>query len=284
MSNVVKNTVSRHSIEHQSRTRTYTLVGPEETTASPAVLLYFHGSHQSSNVARNFTGHTFDALAGPDLLVAYPDGVHHHFNDARRDFAERTRQLRIDDVGFTRKLVESLIHDRGADPGRIYAGGFSNGGHMVLRLLHDAPGLLAGAATYAATMPAPGNFAPEIGHPDPVPTAFLTIHGTADPIAPYEGGEAGMDGQMRGAVISARKTVEYFAGINGLDDADHTAEDMGPDVRLDAWRRTDAPPAELVTVEGMGHLVPSPKAVDSRLGAGTSTFEAAQVTAEFFGL
>lgn len=276
--------MSRHQIEHQFRSRTFTLVAPDDIGEAPAVLLFFHGSHQSSNVARNFTGHTFDELTSRGVLVAYPDGVHHHFNDARRDFNERTRQLRIDDVGFTRRVVDKLVADYGADPGRVFACGFSNGGHMVLRLLHDAPGLLAGAATFAATMPARENFAPSIGHPAPVPTAFLTIHGTADPIAPYEGGEAGMDGQMRGAVVSARQTAEYFAGINGLGPEDHAREERSGDVRVDSWRRDGLSPVSLVSVEGMGHLVPSPRAVDARLGEGTSAFVAAQVTADFFGL
>lgn len=275
-------TVSRQSIEHQSRARTFTMVAPETSTPD-AVVVYFHGSLQSSNVARNFTGHTFDALTERNVLVAYPDGVYHHFNDARRDFNERTRQLRIDDVGFTRQLIEQLRDSYGISADRVFGCGFSNGGQMVLRLLHDAPGLLAGAATFAATMPTADNFFPSIGHPDPVPTPFLSIHGTADPISPYSGGEVGLDDKKRGAVRSLRATGEYFAHVNGFGSAAPERLDRGEGVTIERWAG-DAPPVEVWSVEGMGHLVPSPKVLDSRLGATTSALIAADITANFFGL
>lgn len=275
-------TVSRHSIEHQFRPRTFTLVAPE---AEPprALLVYFHGSLQSSNVARNFTANTFDALTERGVLVAYPDGIHHHFNDARRDFDERTRQLRIDDVGFTRLLVEKLCAEHSISPDRVFGAGFSNGGQMILRLLHDAPGLFAGVATYAATMPIESNFAPAIGHPDPVPTPFFSIHGTADTISPYSGGEVGIDDKKRGAVRSLIATGEYFAAINGFDINERETIERGDGVTIDRWAG-EHPTVELWSVEGMGHLVPSPKALDPRLGGATKAFIAAEVTADFFGL
>lgn len=259
--------VSRHSIDDRS----FVVVSPERPRADSPLLLFFHGSQQSGNVARNFTAHTFDDLTARGVIVAYPNGVARHFNDARLDFDEKTRELGTDDVGFARAIVSFL----GATT--VYAAGFSNGGQMVLRLLHDAPGLLSGAATIAAPMPTDDNLLPALG--TPVATAFLAIHGTADPIVPYAGGPAGTPNQRRGTVRSAAASVGYFAQVNGSAVHSVTEHDG---VRVDTW--TGGAPVRLITVEDMGHLVPAPHDVDARLGQGTRKFVAAEVIADFFGL
>lgn len=250
--------------------RSYVLVSPDEAPAS-ALLLFFHGSQQSGNVARNFTARTFDELTSRGVAVAYPNGVANHFNDARLDYDEKTRKLGIDDVGFTRDIVGEL------GLSTVFAAGFSNGGQMVLRLLHDAPGLLSGAATIAASLPTDDNLLPDLG--TPVPTPLLMIHGTGDRIVPYEGGRAGTANQRRGTVRSAVAAAEYFAQVNGS--AKHSVTEADG-FRVDKW--DGGAPVQLVTVEGMGHLVPAPHDVDERLGPGTRAFVAAGVIADFFGL
>lgn len=278
--------VEKQALEHQGRERTFRVVVPGQLPAHPALLFFFHGSLQSGIVARTFTGRSFDEVARrTGSILVYPDGVHHHFNDARRDLTERTRQLRIDDVGFTEKIIDRMVAGYGVDATRVHAAGYSNGGQMVIRLLHDAPGLLAGAATIAATLPAEGNFAPGLPLRGTSPTPYLAIHGTEDPLVPYDGGEAGFDdARSRGAVISAPASARYFAGLNGLGEEDRERTRFAPDVVVDTWSRGSLPPVELWTVEGMGHVVPSPKEVDPRLGAGTGSFIAADVIAEFFGM
>lgn len=235
------------------------------------MLLYFHGSLQSGNVARNFTGRTFDDMAAArGVRLVYPDGVDRHFNDTRLALRERTRQLGVDDVGFTRAIVDWL----GVES--VHACGYSNGGQMVMRLLHDAPGLLTGAATFAATMPAENNRLPDLGSAL-VPTPYLAIHGTADHIVKYDGGVAGLDpAHTRGELISARASAEYFAQANGLGADAHTQYSPSPGVLVDRW--DGAAPVELWSIEGMGHLVPTPR----HLPADDAPV-AADVVADFFG-
>ncbi|TNL96120.1 hypothetical protein FHE74_08575 [Corynebacterium tapiri] len=246
-------TPTRHSIDIGGRTRTYLEVGEGDR-----VLLFLHGSMQSASVARRFTANTFDNLG---VKVRYLDGVERHFNDARRNLPERTRELGVDDVAF----VEALAGEE------TYACGFSNGGHMVLRVLHDTPGLLAGAATFAANLPTPDNLIDGLGTPEPTP--FLTIHGTADPISPYEGG---LVARGRGTVVSARETAEYFA----FGATDPVREEIAPGVITETWGETQA---RLITVEGMGHVVPSPARTDARLGPNSDHIVAAEAVADFFG-
>lgn len=133
----------RRTLTVDGRCRRYLLVPPAQRDEPADVLLFFHGSKQSGSVARRFTNYTFEqARAG--AAVVYPDGVHNHFNDGRRILPEETRRLGIDDVAFTRAIMDDLRASFSV--GRVFAAGFSNGGHMVQRLLIDAPGLLDGAA------------------------------------------------------------------------------------------------------------------------------------------
>lgn len=277
-------TAERVHIRHQGRDRRFVVVTPDELPAAPPALLYFHGSLQNGNVARNFTGRIFDDMAvRVGAVLVYPDGVDRHFNDTRLRLREKTRELGIDDVGFTRAIVDWLAEHRGIDTQQVHACGYSNGGQMVMRLLHDAPGLLAGAATFAATMPAADNRVPGLGALS-VPTPYLAMHGTADRIVHYDGGIAGLDpAHSRGVLISARESAEYFATANGLGPDDHVAVTGPAGVSIDRWARAGVPTVELWSIEGMGHVVPTPKQLPESIGPGTDAVVASEVLAGFFG-
>lgn len=267
--------VERSRLTHDRRDRLFITLVPDELPKSPTLLLFLHGSMQSSNVARNFTGHTFEELVDKHgIVLCYPDGVSHHFNDARRDLNEDTRRMRIDDVGFLRALIEKQSQDYGAT--RTIAAGYSNGGQMVTRLLHDAPGTLQGAALFAAPVPAATNMlSTSSGW---VPTPIVMMHGTADPMVPYAGGAAGFDGNNRGNVRSAEASLEYYAELNG---SEHS-EILHPFETVTVNRRTGGADVELWTVEGLGHVVPSAKKLDPRVGPGTELFTGADLLEHFF--
>lgn len=231
------------------------------------LLLFFHGSRQSGAVARRFSAGTFE---WPGWTVAYLDGVGHHFNDLRRCLDERTRREGVDDVAFARAVVEQLR------PQRVWACGYSNGGHMVLRLLIDAPGLLTGAAVLAATQPTPDNLLPHSldGY---VPTPVLFMNGTADAISPYGGGVAGLDASSgRGTGLSAPETARLWARRNGCLGAPEELR-YAPDVSVLRW-----PSVELWSLEGCGHVIPTGQPAPPMLGATTDSVVAAEVIAQFF--
>lgn len=163
-------------MKHKLGERTYIRIDPAVPNGS--LLMYLHGSRQSASVARNFTDRTFDHFAEHGTTVIYPEGISHHWNDARRDFAEQTRLLGTDDVAF--------LTDLAAPYSQVFGVGFSNGAHMLIRLLHDSPGTLTGAALIAANQPTPSHFLSTPEHW--CPTKVLTMHGTEDPFSPYHGG------------------------------------------------------------------------------------------------
>lgn len=289
--------IERRKLTFQERERSYVLVlpkdmptaaavpepGAEAATAAPGagaapdLLLFFHGSLQSGNVIRRFTNGTFDALgARHGMIVAYPNGVEQHFNDARAKLPVAARELDIDDVGFTQHLVAQLQEEFGVS--RVFACGFSNGGQFVIRLLFDAPGLLDGAAVFASSLGAGDNHATT--NPDSAyqPTPVLFLHGTGDPLAPYEGGEAGRG--ARGVVLGAYENAARFAQLNGATEL--ASSRPYADTEVTRWEGEQ--PVELWTVDGMGHVIPSGNDIDPRLGKNTDSFLAAEVVEEFFAL
>ncbi|BCJ55954.1 hypothetical protein Asp14428_74290 [Actinoplanes sp. NBRC 14428] len=253
------------SITVNGTTRTYEVVG--EVTGRPArsLVLVFHGSKQTGAKHRKFTGGAYDALAdGGDTVVVYPDGHKGNWNDARRESAFPARMENADDVGFTRALIDKLTRTHDIDPTRVYAAGYSNGGQFVMRLAHEAPDLIAGAAVIAATMPAPESFL--LAGAPPARLPIVLVHGTEDPIVGYSRTEmtwwARKLFKVGGRTLTAPETAAYFAHRNGITAPPVSvrlpASDRATSVERTEYRQPGHPPVTLYTVHGGGHTVPGP--------------------------
>ncbi len=246
--------VTHESLEVGGRTRTFTLVGPQ----SPVLVLVFHGSRQSAAQHRSFTGGQFDRLTEGGARVAYLDGYRGNWNDARRESSFPARRENLDDVGFARAVVEKL------DARWVLAVGYSNGGQMVMRLIHETPGLLHGAMVIAATMPAPESFTAPTEPVVPLPVVL--IHGTKDPIVRYQGGE--MPWLTRtlfkvgGRALSMPATADYFAARNGITTPPEITllptRARATSVERTRFGQPDRPQVVLYTVNDGGHTVPGP--------------------------
>lgn len=224
-------------------------------------------------------------LAREGWVVVWPYALD-DWNDGRRDARGRLYDA-ADDLGFLRRLVAGLAEAGVADPERVYFAGPSLGGTMVLRLLCEAPDLVAGAAVAISALPE-GADCPE-GPPRPV----LYMHGTADRIMPPEGGAIGGDSLFvrdRGRVEPVAETVAMLAARNGCAGAaearrlpDRAPED-GSTVRVEAYRDCAAPLVHYV-VEGGGHSWPDTAggggAPDWLVGATNRDFSATRAVEGF---
>lgn len=271
---------ARDSITVDGRPRTFVSVTAAKSAVKPAaVLLVLHGSSQTGRKLRSFSGRTFDHLAaGGRVAVVYPDALKKLWNHA----AVPAGGGPADDVAFLAALMDHFQARFGPVP--VVAAGYSNGGQMVIRLVHEIPDRLAGAAILGATLPAPGGM-PGVDQRLALPV--LLIHGTRDLVVPYrgEGGLWGLGARHRGP--SAPETARHFAARNG-----HTAAPVeeplphhrGP-TRVVATRYEQAGhlPVVLYTVVGGGHVVPNPhKKAFFLLGRTTRDIDAADAVAEFF--
>jgi polyhydroxybutyrate depolymerase len=267
--------MTEHSIDVAGRTRTFTLVNGDR---GPALVLVFHGSKQSGAKHRAFTGGVYEKLPA---AVAYLDGYRGNWNDARKQSSFPARTENVDDVAFARAVVATLAESHGIDPRRVYASGYSNGGQMVMRLLHETPDLLAGAAVIAATMPAAGSFLVP-GTPASLP--LLLIHGTRDPIVSYDGGEmkwwARALFKVGGSALSMPQTARYFAGQEAAVETTR----VSADVERAEYRLQGRPPVVLYTIRGGGHTVPGPVKAPALLGRTNGDVDAADLMRSVWGL
>ncbi|MFL5997271.1 MAG: alpha/beta hydrolase family esterase [Streptomyces sp.] len=286
--------MNQDSIEVGGRPRTFTVVGSADGKPSRALVMIFHGSSQTGEKHRKFTGAAYDALADTDeAVVVYLDGYKGNWNDARRNSLFPARTEGIDDIAFTRAVITELMVSLRIDPARVFAIGYSNGGQMVMRLMHEAPELIAGAAVIAATLPTPENFLAADVPPGPMPVVL--IHGTKDRIVPYAGGELSWWAQklfkVGGSSLSAPATAAYFAEHNDI-----TGEPVSSRVQKRAgsagrtsiertvYQKQGRPPVVLYTVHEGGHTIPAPVKAPALLGRTNQDINTAQVVEEFFGI
>ncbi|MCU1557716.1 MAG: hypothetical protein JWN09_1711 [Microbacteriaceae bacterium] len=248
------------SIAADGRSRTYVEVAPEGIAAESPLVIAFHGSGQTAARFRAFSGYTFDALAAREgVRVVYPDGYRMHWNDVRASSHVAAGQKNYDDVAFTRALIQRFSgQDRFP---RVFVVGYSNGGQLVMRLIHELPALLAGAAIISATELARENL---MADDQETPLPVLLVHGTRDRVVPYAGGTRSVPGfRPRARELSHAETARYYARRNGITDAPRRSEpSTQPGARTSVetldFSQSGKPGVRSVTIVGGGHVVPNP--------------------------
>ena len=147
-----------HTLRVDGRERSYLLHLPPQASATHRVplLLAFHGYTGNANVEME-TSSLNDVADSAGFAVAYPNGtgplryVGLTWNAATCCGSAERRG--IDDVAFSRALVQAVAHATPVDSTRVYATGFSAGGMMALLLACERQPIIVGAADVAGAMP-----------------------------------------------------------------------------------------------------------------------------------
>ncbi|MEZ4777234.1 MAG: PHB depolymerase family esterase [Bacteroidia bacterium] len=166
------------SIFHDSTWRYYRLhVPPGYSPTSPVPLIFnFHGLGSNAFEEEFYTRFSLIAdTAG--FIVVYPDGILNAWNAG---FVIGG----TDDLGFVSALIDKLGSLYAIDPARVFATGMSNGGFLSHYLGCELSDRIAAIASVAGTMTAFVEGTCNPGRTLPV----LHIHGTADQVVPYNGG------------------------------------------------------------------------------------------------
>lgn len=239
-------------------TRTFLLFDPgnRDGQSPRPLVLALHGTGGTASRLRGFLGGALErAAADRGWVVAYPEAQHRVWSDCR---ARAFGGSAVDDVAFIRALVERLAVDRDVDPSRVYALGYSGGGHMAFRLAFDVPSVIEAIAVFGASPPVPSV---SKCHPSSTTAGILMVNGTADPINPYDGGDViGPTGLPLGRVLGSVEGARYLRELASGD----------ADVRL-------------ISVAGGGHVVPGPRsAFPSVAGHLTRSFDGVLEAVQFF--
>ena len=272
--------LSAAQLSHGNERRTYWIYLPAGISANAAVPLVFvlHGSAGSGEDMIAITQNGFERIADKEkFVVVYPDALERRWNE---------QDGTADDVGFLLAIADKLAAESLIDKKRIFIAGISNGGMMAQRLACEHADRIAGLVTVAGTLPE--KLARVCKPSRPVPA--LIIHGTADPIVPWNGGPVAGFAEF-GVVLSGLDTAAVWTANNRCRGAavTTTLADRDPQdgTRIRMERYADCAvegSVSLIVVEGGGHTWPGgfQYLPERFIGRTTREIDANQVIWDFF--
>jgi polyhydroxybutyrate depolymerase len=278
-------TVTAGSIVIDGRPRTYQAYVPKNLAPGSPLVLAMHGSGENGTAMRIETGYSFERLADAHgFAVVYPNGQNGHWNSC--EIEKDAEQPGVDDVRFLTALADKFIAEIGTDRNRVFGVGLSEGGYMAIRLALEAPARFRAVAPVAANLPVPENFQCK---PVTKPGAsVILIHGTKDPLIPFEGGEGSLFfGLLKNPkVLSTQATAQYFADLDAIVGPPVTTRSMSADgfgIERSVWTNGSGAEVELFAIDGAGHAFPQPYYRARRiLGPSPRDPNAAEVIWAFF--
>lgn len=239
------------------------------------LVINLHGAGMNGGQQAALTG--YDAVADQfGFVVAYPDGIDTTWADGRG--ASLPDRQGVDDVGFLSALIEQLSRTYQIPPGRVFVTGMSAGAFMANRLVCERADLVSAMAPVAGTMGAALPCAPSR------PVSVMAVHGTADPVVPFNGGTM-MGRGGASDIVSAPALAERWREINRcpgplVNDPAATGEIQ----ESSATGCAGGTEVLLVSINGGGHTWPAGRFSLPADVVGRTSFavDASGATAQFF--
>lgn len=246
------------------------------------VVIAFHGGGGNAQSMVRFCGLNKKA-DDAGFIVVYPNGTGGFarlltFNGG--NCCGYAMRKKIDDVEFTRKLLDDLATVVNVDPKRVFATGMSNGGIMTYYVASELSDRIAAIA------PVGGPMGTKTCHPKR-PVSVIHFHGTDDQFAPFKGGK-GKRSLGRTNFYSVEHSIQTWVKANGCK-KEPTVTRLPTKVKdgTRVIRKTYGSGKEdsevvLIVIEGGGHTWPGQPVRARFLGKGTKNVSANDLMWEFF--
>lgn len=200
------------SILVEEHYRTFQYNQPSGNINNGSLLFIMHGSGSSSTDMLKRTAKLEARSAADKLLVVYPDAYQHYWNECRKYSTAIANKENINENAFFTAMLNYFQTKFSVSENKIYAAGFSGGGHMAYKLGLTMPEQIKAIAAVVANMPDAASCDCKLsGKALPV----LIINGTADGTNPYNGGEMFVNNASYGVVRSTENTFGYWATLAG---------------------------------------------------------------------
>ena len=272
---------SARSLVSGGRERCYRLYVPADTDPSwpMPVVVSLHGFLTNPNSHAALSG--WQELAEREgFLVVYLQGT---------SFPQRWNAYgawsagAVDDVQFLRDTVEHLSTVAAVDRSRVYVNGFSNGGGMSVRIGCEAADAVAAIGSVAGAVVDLDGCTPSRALP------LMALHGTADPLVPYEGGRmrgwvGRLGAQLTGAPSSFLGVEEWVATWAERQGCDPAPEPIPTQADVQGRRYTacdEGVDMVLVTIDRGGHTWPGGLPIPG-LGKTSRDLDATEAMWRFF--
>ncbi|GIW55441.1 MAG: hypothetical protein KatS3mg082_1845 [Nitrospiraceae bacterium] len=241
----------------------------------------FHGGGVDAEHMVTFSGLN-EKSEEAGFIVVYPYGTGRlrkilTFNAG--DCCGYAERAKIDDVAFTRRLLDDLARLVNVDPKRVYATGMSNGAIMAYRLASELSERIAAIAPVAGTM----GITPILAKR---PVSVMHFHGTADESLPFRGGRG--KGFSDTDFYPVEQSIRAWVEANGcrqepiIDTIADRAQDGTTIIRKTYGGGRDGTEVVLVLINGGGHTWPGRESRAKVLGKSTKNISATDMMWEFF--
>ncbi len=269
----------------QRRYRVHVPKKYDAANPTPVVVVFHGGGGNPESMVRLTGMNAKSEEAG--FIVVYPFGTG-RLADTLLTFngggcCGYAMENKVDDVAFTRALLDDLATVVSVDTNRVFATGLSNGGimsHYVASELSDR---------IAAIAPVGGPLmmdAPNAKRPVPV----MHFHGTGDEFAPFKGGfgKGGAGGKGVTDFESVEHTIQSWVKANGCKpEPEVVALPDKADDGMKCTRKTwgggkDGSEVVLIEIENGGHTWPGNEPIVAMLGKSTKDISANDLMWEFF--
>jgi len=194
--------------------RAYHIYLPRTRENKPVVmLLHGHGGSFDQSIGEEYSKNPqrlwIDVAEENEIILIIPNGAlgsedTRGWNDCREDAFANPE---TDDVKFLSELLDKISSEYLHDTKRVYICGISNGASMAIRLAQEIPNKITAFASVITTMAVNSECADS-----DIPVSAIFMNGTADPIAPYDGGTI-VGGW--GEVTSTSESLAYWISRNG---------------------------------------------------------------------
>ncbi len=245
-----------------------------DPTKGTMLVLNFHG-FSSAGWQEALLTRMSSAADTRGFIVAYPEGVATSWNAG--DCCGTAWTDSVDDIAFTKALLDKLESDYCIDPKRVYATGMSNGGFFSHRIGCELANRFAAIAPVAGVLGIP----PDQCHPSR-PLPIIDFHGTSDPLVPYDGGTPILPTLGAGLVFrSVAETMHFWQLNNGCSGSTKVIYKNG-DATCREWPDCQGGANTIeCTIDGGGHTWPGGLPVPP-LGKTSTDIDATATMLDFF--
>ncbi|AQQ09100.1 esterase, PHB depolymerase family [Sedimentisphaera cyanobacteriorum] len=271
----------------ERRYRVYVPASARTTEAIPVVIAFHGGGGNPDSMIRLSGVNAKSDEAG--FIVVYPYGSGRNpkrgltFNGG--GCCGYAKRKNVDDITFVRAILDDLNGVASVDSERIYATGISNGAIMAYYVASELSDRIAAIA------PVAGPMMTDKCNPTR-PVSVIHFHGTADELAPFNGGRgkgtSNVPAFMRPEFFSVEHSINCWVEANGckrkptITPMPDTADD-GMRVTRKVWGGgKNGSEVVLYEIEGGGHTWPGREPTVKFLGKSTKDISANDLMWEFF--
>jgi len=199
------------SIRVEGNYREFNYVKPPRKNAS--LIFVMHGSGSNPMAIRESAMKLEVMSSKENLMLVYPAGYKHYWNECRKAATTPPNLENINEEAFFTAMIQLFKRKYAINDKKVFAIGFSGGGHMAYKLALTMPGKVHAITAIVASLPDSTNLDCV---EKKVAVPVMIVNGTDDPLNKWEGGMIVLGNNINmGRMRSTEDTFHYWSQLAG---------------------------------------------------------------------